>query len=110
MLGAEYLSGSFGIEAADDTDEHSEKQGSKKELLQYADPYICKSANLAAMEFIYDKLKPQLYIGRSFTDSLERKGIFGIDSMPGQNVLGFAGCFGLLKRLLDFTQTQIEEK
>lgn len=82
----------------------------KKELLQYADPYICKSANLAAMEFIYDKLKPQLYIGRSFTDSLERKGIFGIDSMPGQDVLGFAGCFGLLKRLLDFTQTQIEEK
>lgn len=82
----------------------------KKELLQYADPYICKSANLAAMEFVYDKLKPQLYIGRSFTDSLERKGIFGIDSMPGQDVLGFAGCFGLLKRLLDFTQTQIEEK
>ena len=29
---------------------------------------------------------------------------------PGQDVLGFAGCFGLLKRLLDFTQTQIEEK
>ena len=78
----------------------------KKELLQY----VCKSANLAAMEFVYDKLKPQLYIGRSFTDSLERKGIFGIDSMPGQDVLGFAGCFGLLKRLLDFTQTQIEEK
>ncbi|WP_444347973.1 hypothetical protein, partial [Phascolarctobacterium succinatutens] len=48
--------------------------------------------------------------GRSFTDSLKRKGIFGIDSMPGQDVLGFAGCFGLLKRLLDFTQTQIEEK
>ena len=82
----------------------------KKEMLQYADPYVCKSANLAAMEFVYDKLKPQLYIGRSFTDSLERKGIFGIDSMPGQDVLGFAGCFGLLKRLLDFTQTQIEEK
>lgn len=82
----------------------------KKELLQYADPYICKSANLAAMEFVYDKLKPQLYIGRSFTDSLARKGIFGIDSMPGQSLLGFNGCRGLLQRLLDFAQTQIEEK
>ena len=82
----------------------------KNELLQYANPYICKSANLAAMEFVYDKLKPQLYIGRSFTDSLARKGIFGIDSMPGQDVLGFAGCRSLLKRLLDFAQTQMEEK
>ena len=82
----------------------------KNGLLQYANPYICKSANLAAMEFVYAKLKPQLYIGRSFTDSLARKGIFGIDSMPGQDVLGFAGCRSLLKRLLDFAQTQMEEK
>lgn len=109
-MGAEYLSGRIRTAADDDTDEHSENKEAKKELLQYADPYVCKSANLTAMEFVYDKLKPQLYIGRSFTDSLERKGIFGIDSMPGQDVLGFAGCFGLLKRLLDFTQTQIEEK
>lgn len=109
-MGAEYLSGRLGTAAADDTDDHYEKQGSKKELLQYADPYICKSANLAAMEFVYDKLKPQLYIGRSFTDSLERKGIFGIDSMPGQSLLGFNGCRGMLQRLLDFAQTQIEEK
>ena len=82
----------------------------KNELLQYANPYVCKSANLAAMEFVYDKLKLRLYIGRSFTDSLARKGIFGIDSMPGQDVLGFAGCRSLLKRLLDFAQTQMEEK
>ena len=27
----------------------------KNELLQYANPYVCKSANLAAMEFVYDK-------------------------------------------------------
>ena len=82
----------------------------KNELLQYANPYVCKNANLAAMEFVYAKLKPQLYIGRSFTDSLARKGIFGIDSMPGQDVSGFAGCRGLLMQLLRFKQTQIEEK
>ena len=82
----------------------------KNELLRYANPYVCKSANLAAMEFVYDKLKPQLYIGRSFTDSLARKGIFGIDSMPGQSSLGFDGCRSLLLQLLKFKQTQMEEK
>ena len=82
----------------------------KNELLQYANPYVCKSANLAAMEFVYDKLKPQLYIGRSFTDSLARKGIFGIDSMPGQSSLGFDGCRSLLLQLLKFKQTLMEEK
>ena len=82
----------------------------KNELLQYANPYVCKSANLAAMEFAYDKLKPQLYIGRSFTDSLARKGIFGIDSMLGQSSLGFDGCRSLLLQLLKFKQTQMEEK
>ncbi len=82
----------------------------KNELLRYANPYVCRSANLAAMEFVYDILKPQLYIGRRFTDSLARKKIFGIYSMPGQSILGFDGCRSLLKCLLEFAQTQIEEK
>lgn len=72
----------------------------KTKLLHYADPYICQSANLAAMEYVYQILAPQIYIGREFTDRLKRRGIAEIDSLNDKDKLGFAGCLNLLHALL----------
>lgn len=79
---------------------HKNNEADKKNLLRYADPYICQSANLAAMEYVYQVLAPQIYIGREFTDRLRRRGIAEIDSLNNKDKLGFAGCLNLLQGLL----------
>lgn len=79
---------------------HKNNEVDKNKLLHYADPYICQSANLAAMEYIYQVLTPQIYIGREFTDRLQRRGIAEIDSLNNKDKLGFAGCLNLLQALL----------
>ena len=32
-----------------------------KEILQYTDPYVCKAANIAPLQYVYDVLSPYLY-------------------------------------------------
>ena len=44
-----------------------------KEILQYTDPYVCKAANIAPLQYVYDVLSPYLYLGHEFGNRLRQK-------------------------------------
>ena len=46
-----------------------------KEILQYTDPYVCKAANIAPLQYVYDVLSPYLYLGHEFGNRLRQKGM-----------------------------------
>ncbi len=57
-------------------------------LTQY-DPYICKAANIAPLQAVYDVLKPHLYLGHEFAPRLQKKGIAIVNSDAASGMLGF---------------------
>lgn len=58
-------------------------------ILEHADPYICKAANIAPLQYVYDVLQPWFYMGHEFGDRLRAKGIALLHSDPAGKMLGF---------------------
>lgn len=65
-----------------------------KDILETQNPYICKSANIAPLQGVYDVLKPDLYLGHEYANRLAKKGIAIVRSdmasaMSGMEVVKF---------------------
>ena len=58
-------------------------------ILEHADPYICKAANIAPLQYVYDVLHPWFYMGHEFGERLRAKGIALLHSDPAGKMLGF---------------------
>jgi len=58
-------------------------------ILEHCDPYICKAANIAPLQYVYDVLHPYLYLGHEFDDRLRAKGICVVHSDAAGSMLGF---------------------
>ena len=58
-------------------------------ILAQTDPYICKAANIAPLQYVYDVLHPWFYMGHEFGDRLRCKGIALLHSDPAGKMLGF---------------------
>ena len=39
------------------------------------DPYVTKTANIAPLQYVYDVLRPNLYLGHEYATRLRKKGI-----------------------------------
>lgn len=59
------------------------------EILTKEDPYICKAANIAPLQYVYDELKPYLYLGHEFGPRLRAKGIAVLHTDGANALLGF---------------------
>ena len=59
------------------------------EILKTCDPYVCKAANIAPLQYVYDLLHPWLYLGHEFADRLRRKGISIVHLDGVSRTLGF---------------------
>lgn len=70
-----------------------------KSILATADPYVCKAANIAPLQYVYDVLHPWIYMGHEFGERLRRKGIAQLHSDPAGKMLGFECNTFLLKIL-----------
>lgn len=70
-----------------------------KGILATTDPYVCKAANIAPLQYVYDVLHPCIYIGHEFGERLRRKGIAQLHSDPAGKMLGFECNTFLLKIL-----------
>lgn len=44
-------------------------------ILEKWNPYVTKTANIAPLQYVYDVLKPNLYLGHEYADRLKKKGI-----------------------------------
>lgn len=69
------------------------------ELLKHADPLVCKAANIAPMQYIYDELHPHIYMGHEFGARLRKKGIAILHSDAAGSMLGFEVTVYLIKQL-----------
>lgn len=78
------------------------------DITQYANPYVCRSANLPPMQWVYKKLKPNFYLGRDFSRILEKKGIIVVDSNKLTNTFGFETVKVFLNNLLQ-AQMQLSD-
>ena len=68
-------------------------------ILMTANPYICKSANIAPLQYVYDVLHPWFYMGHEYSDRLRRKGIAQLYTDQASKMLGFECNIFLLKIL-----------
>lgn len=68
-------------------------------ILKYTNPYVCKAANIAPLQYIYDELKPFLYLGHEFAKKLREKGIAILHTDAANNMLGFEATAFLLVQL-----------
>ena len=68
-------------------------------ILATIDPYVCKAANIAPLQYVYDVLHPWIYMGHEFGERLRRKGIAQLHSDPAGKMLGFECNTFLLKIL-----------
>ena len=65
-----------------------------EDILTNENPYVCKSANIAPLQGVYDILKPDLYLGHEYSTRLAKKGIAMVRSdmasaMAGMEVVTF---------------------
>jgi len=60
-----------------------------RQILTHADPYITQSANISPMQYIYDVLRPQLYLGHEYPMRLRKKGIAQVHTDMGGGMLGY---------------------
>ena len=47
----------------------------REKILEYADPYLSKNANISPLQAVYDQLQPDFYFGHEFFERLLQKGI-----------------------------------
>jgi nitrogenase molybdenum-cofactor synthesis protein NifE len=71
-----------------------------RKMLQYTDPYICKAANIAPLQYVYDVLSPYLYLGHEFASRLRQKGMAIVHSDRAGGLLGFEVTGYLLQQLV----------
>lgn len=57
-------------------------------ILERCNPYITKTANIAPLQYVYDVLKPNLYLGHEFAMRLRQKGIEMVHSDGISPMLG----------------------
>lgn len=76
----------------------------KEQILQYHDPLLCKAANIAPLQYVYDELHPYLYLGHEFGARLRKKGIAILHSDQAGNMLGFEVTEYLLAQLQEAVQ------
>ena len=69
-----------------------------KEILAKYNPYVTKSANIAPLQYVYDELKPNLYLGHEYENRLRAKKIALVHDSNLSSMLGF-----------DVTKAVIEE-
>ena len=72
---------SHGISDADASDVQT--------ILKTADPYMTQVANIAPLQYIYDELKPKLYLGHEYAARLRKKGIAIVHTDGGGSILGY---------------------
>lgn len=77
--------------------------GYVEEILRHTDPYLCKSANIAPLQYVYDVLSPYLYLGHEFANRLRQKGIAIVHSDRASGMLGFEVTGYLLQQLVKST-------
>lgn len=70
-----------------------------QEILKHTDPLVCKAANIAPMQYVYDELHPWLYMGHEFGARLRKKGIAIVHSDAAGSMLGFEVTNYLLKQI-----------
>ena len=68
-------------------------------ILSKADPLLCKSANIAPLQYVYDEVHPHLYLGHEFGARLRKKGIAVVHSDMALNMLGFETTIYLLGQI-----------
>lgn len=73
-----------------------------KGILATTDTYVCKAANIAPLQYVYDILHPWIYIGHEFGERLRCKGIAQLHSDPAGKMLGFE-CNTFLLKILQQT-------
>lgn len=71
-------------------------------ILATTDPYVCKAANIAPLQYVYDVLHPWIYMGHEFGERLRCKGIAQLHSDPAGKMLGFE-CNTFLLKILQQT-------
>ena len=60
-----------------------------KAILEKYDPYVTKSANIAPLQYVYDELKPNLYLGHEYENRLRAKKIALVHDSNLSSMLGF---------------------
>ncbi len=58
-------------------------------ILDSADPYVAKTANIAPLQYVYDVLHPHLYLGHEYAPRLRKKGMAVVRSDSASSMLGF---------------------
>lgn len=77
-------------------------------ILAYCDPYICKAANIMPLQYVYDLLHSQLYLGHEFAERLKQKGIALVTSDQAHSMLGFEASVFLLRQLVKAVEQATE--
>ena len=60
-----------------------------KNILAKHNPYVTKSANIAPLQYVYDELKPNLYLGHEYESRLRAKKIALVHDGNLSSMLGF---------------------
>ncbi len=66
-----------------------EDAGDVQRILSVSDPYVTQVANIAPLQYIYDELKPMLYLGHEYAMRLRKKGMAIVHTDAGGGMLGF---------------------
>ncbi len=61
----------------------------KNAILEYHNPYVTKTANIAPLQYVYDELRPLLYMGHEYADRLRKKGMAVVSTDRANSMLGF---------------------
>ena len=69
-------------------------------ILKEENPYMTKSANIAPLQYVYDVLKPNLYLGHEYAARLRKKGIAIVHIDKVNSKLGFEVTECLIEELL----------
>lgn len=72
-------------------------------ILDNSDPYVTKNANIAPLQYVYDQLRPHLYLGHEFAARLRQKGIALVRSDQVASMLGFEVTEAILGELVRAT-------
>lgn len=78
----------------------SEDENDVSSILTAHDPFITQSANISPMQYIYDELRPMLYLGHEYAMRLRNKGIALVHTDMGGGMLGYEATSYLLAQLI----------
>lgn len=79
--------------------DESEDRKAAEKILKKENPRVAKSANIAPMQYIYDVLHPDLYLGHESAQRLQKKGIALVRSDKASGMLGFEDSIYVIKEL-----------